>query len=164
MAMVKIIRVGKATPEEVDFENIHDGDTFFVNGIPHVADGDAHYSGDASYDGYLVYSMDGESWFPENLDRIGGKDMLTFDAIVKAIQQKQSAPNCGVTFTTDGDTIFVDFVGQAKTQIADKQAVVDVVADFIETLTGVEMTTGRYEKGDSENDALLGMYYISTNG
>ena len=70
MDMVKIIRVGETSPEEVAFEDICDGDTFFVNGVPYVADGDAHYSGDASYDGYLVYSMDGESWFPEDLDRM----------------------------------------------------------------------------------------------
>lgn len=47
-------------------KNLRDGDEFFVYGQRHVADGDAHQSGDASYDGYIVYSKDGDSYFEED--------------------------------------------------------------------------------------------------
>ena len=45
---------------------LEDGDTFTVNGVTHIADGDSHYSGDATYDGYIVYDTDGNSWFEED--------------------------------------------------------------------------------------------------
>ena len=45
---------------------IKDGDTFVIQGKEYVADGDSHYSGDASYDGYIVFDADGNSWFEED--------------------------------------------------------------------------------------------------
>ena len=37
------------------FRNLKVGDIFFQNGKPITVGEDAHLSGDASYDGYLVY-------------------------------------------------------------------------------------------------------------
>ena len=48
-----------------DMENLRKGDTFYVNGEEHVAACDTHYSGDASYDGYIVYDESGESYFSD---------------------------------------------------------------------------------------------------
>ena len=43
---------------------LKDGDVFYDwFGLEHVAAGDAHPSGDASYDGYIVYDTHGESYF-----------------------------------------------------------------------------------------------------
>lgn len=39
------------------------GDRFVINGKRYTASTDAHISGDASYDGYIIYDEDGESWF-----------------------------------------------------------------------------------------------------
>lgn len=49
-----------------EMQNLLDGDTFFVYGKTHTAKGDAHLSGDASYDGYIVYDTDDESFFEED--------------------------------------------------------------------------------------------------
>lgn len=46
-----------------EMRNLHDGDTFYVNGEKHTAKGDSHLSGDASYDGYIVYDENDNSWF-----------------------------------------------------------------------------------------------------
>ena len=68
MRYVSCIRKGDAAISPVDFESLSEGDVFFVNGQPYVVGVDAHYSGDASYDGWLLYDAQGESWFPEELD------------------------------------------------------------------------------------------------
>lgn len=39
------------------------GDRFVINGKSYTASTDTHISGDASYDGYIIYDEDGESWF-----------------------------------------------------------------------------------------------------
>ena len=39
------------------------GDVFYVNGEKHTASSDAHLSGDASCEEYIVYDEDGEGWF-----------------------------------------------------------------------------------------------------
>ena len=65
----KVICKGNETAEGVLFEDIVEGDTIFVNGKPIIVTIDAHYSGDASYDGYLLYAgYDDEGYFPEDLD------------------------------------------------------------------------------------------------
>ena len=63
--MIKKVKVGNG---HKDFTEIEAGDTVFVNGKPIVVGDDAHYSGDASYDGWLLYDTNGEGWFPEDLD------------------------------------------------------------------------------------------------
>ena len=42
------------------------GDTFIVNGEKHTASVDAHLSGDASVDCYIVYDENDESWFDDD--------------------------------------------------------------------------------------------------
>lgn len=66
--MVNIIKKGSKTLSRANFEDLKKGDVFFIKGVPHVAQDDAHFSGDASYAGYLVYDEQGESWFPEELN------------------------------------------------------------------------------------------------
>ena len=46
-------------------EDLLKGDTFYFNREKHVASCDSHYSGDSSYDGYIVYDEDGESFFSD---------------------------------------------------------------------------------------------------
>lgn len=48
--------------------NIKKGETFFVDGEMRTASTDSHLSGDASYDGYIVYDENGESWFEEDFN------------------------------------------------------------------------------------------------
>lgn len=50
----------------VDFSDIKAGDYIVALGI-YAAD-DAHYSGDADYDGYLFFADDGDGYFPEDID------------------------------------------------------------------------------------------------
>lgn len=52
----------------IPFESLDVGDMFFVNGTPHKVGIKAHISGDASYDGYLLYDDQNAGWFPEELD------------------------------------------------------------------------------------------------
>lgn len=51
------------------FDQIRKGDVFMVNGKVAVCDEPPHISGDATYDGWLLYDEDGNAWFPEDLDR-----------------------------------------------------------------------------------------------
>lgn len=51
-----------------EMRNLRNGDTFYVNGEQHTAKGDSHLSGDASYDGYIVYDENDESWFEEDFE------------------------------------------------------------------------------------------------
>lgn len=46
--------------------NLKKGDTFIVNGEKHTASVDAHLSGDASVDCYIVYDENDESWFDDD--------------------------------------------------------------------------------------------------
>lgn len=48
-----------------EFRALRDGDTFAIDGETHVAAGDAHYSGDADFNGYIVYDTTGESFFED---------------------------------------------------------------------------------------------------
>lgn len=68
--LVKVIPAGASQAEGMKFQDIRKGDTFFTDGEPHIAACDAHRSGDASYDGYLVYDKEDESYFPEDVDYI----------------------------------------------------------------------------------------------
>lgn len=65
--VITIIRAGEKNPMRSLFSEIKKGDTFFIKGQPCICEIDAHESGDASYDGYLLYDTDGDSWFPEDL-------------------------------------------------------------------------------------------------
>lgn len=65
---ISVIRKDSQIIEEVAFESLCAGDTVFAGGGICVVGEDAHYSGDASYDGYLFYDVDGEGWFPEDLE------------------------------------------------------------------------------------------------
>lgn len=62
------IRKGESEAKDIPFCDLKAGDTVFCQGIPIVIEEDAHYSGDATYDGYLAYGTDGESLFPEDVD------------------------------------------------------------------------------------------------
>lgn len=62
------IRKGETDVTTTAFSSLMAGDTFFSNGKVYTVGTDAHYSGDASYDGYLLYDSNGYSWFPEELD------------------------------------------------------------------------------------------------
>ena len=69
-----ILRKNAGGLEFAPFESIRKGDIFTAFGLIHICGEDAHYSGDASYDGYLLYDTDGEAFFPEDLDSV--EDML----------------------------------------------------------------------------------------
>ena len=52
---------------------------------------DAHLCGDASYDGYLVYDRNGNSYFPEDADLYTFEDMaknVDYDRVVKVIKNR----------------------------------------------------------------------------
>lgn len=60
---ISIIRNGERL--SVKFEELRDGDIVHSHGYQFTCVGDAHESGDASYEGYLVYS-ETDSYFPED--------------------------------------------------------------------------------------------------
>lgn len=63
-----VIRKGEANLTLAPFHSIEEGDTVFCNGYEvHVSE-DAHQSGDASYDGYLLFGDDDAAYYPEDLD------------------------------------------------------------------------------------------------
>ena len=65
---VSCILKGDNKISEVAFSSLSKGDKVFSGGDEIVVDVEAHYSGDASYDGYLFYDKEGNGWFPEDLD------------------------------------------------------------------------------------------------
>ena len=52
------------TTSRSHMEDLVDGEKFYVNGEEHTAV-DSHYSGDASYDGYIVYDENGMQYFSD---------------------------------------------------------------------------------------------------
>lgn len=68
MAYIKVQRMGDSHISLASFESLKAGDTVFHLGTPVEVAEDAHFSGDASYPGYLFYDPEGEGWFPEDLD------------------------------------------------------------------------------------------------
>ena len=60
---VEIIRNGEQ--QTVYFCDLSYGD--YIPVIGETVDIGAHYSGDASYDGWLFYDQNGNSWFPEDV-------------------------------------------------------------------------------------------------
>ena len=52
---VLVMKYGSKDIVTAPFESLRKGDVFFVRGESHTVEIDAHYSGDASYDGYLLY-------------------------------------------------------------------------------------------------------------
>lgn len=65
---VNIVKKGSEMLSRISFTDLKEGDTFFVAGRPHIAQGDAHFCGDSTYNGYLVYDLEGNSWFPNDLN------------------------------------------------------------------------------------------------
>lgn len=62
---VKIERAGKTMV--VPFSELQDGDKTIDPKYPQITcDGDAHRSGDADYDGFIVYGMNCSGYFPED--------------------------------------------------------------------------------------------------
>ena len=62
-----IVVIRDGSRKTVKFRDIKDGDIVCLqNHQTAVAKGDAHMSEDASYDGYLFYDQEGESYFPED--------------------------------------------------------------------------------------------------
>jgi len=49
---------------------LKEGDVFYVNGVEHHAESDAHPSGDASYEGYIVYGEFSNGFFEEDFPDI----------------------------------------------------------------------------------------------
>ena len=49
-----------------EMQRLEEGDKFVVCGEEHTASSDAHLSGDASVDCYIVYDEDGDSWFDDD--------------------------------------------------------------------------------------------------
>lgn len=60
---INVIRNGEQV--EVMFSEVEDGDVL-VDYPGRVVDGDAHFSGDESYDGWLFYDTDGNAYYPED--------------------------------------------------------------------------------------------------
>lgn len=68
MNTVSCIRWKDSRISEVNFETLRNGDIIFVKGNRRIVCEDAHRSDDPSYDGYLLYDIVGNSYFPEDLD------------------------------------------------------------------------------------------------
>lgn len=85
----------------VPFEDIRKEDTFFVGGNPYMAREDAHRSGDASYDGYLIYDTDGNSWFPGDVDMVA-KDRYDPDGYIPRLIRVAEQKNWTVMELSDG--------------------------------------------------------------
>ena len=62
--------VGTKVTTREEMRLLREGDVFYVGGAQHTANGDAHPSGDASYDGYVVYDESGEGWFEEDFPAV----------------------------------------------------------------------------------------------
>lgn len=67
---VKVIRKGTTEETECAFKDLKEGDTFFCKGNPFTVGVDCHESGDASWEGYLLYDTEGRDWEPEELDTL----------------------------------------------------------------------------------------------
>lgn len=61
---VTIIRDGKK--QSVRFCDLEEGDHVVSNGYDFIVGDDAHHSGDATYDGWLVYDTKGTDYYPED--------------------------------------------------------------------------------------------------
>ena len=96
-----------------EMTEIKDGDTFVYNGTEHIADGDAHLSGDASCDEYIVYDTDGESFFQFEFPNVAGRWKIGQDGrpycfSCKTPQDKMSnyCPHCGASLSApDGNDV-----------------------------------------------------------
>lgn len=89
--IVKGVKKGTAALTGILFRDLKTGDTFFQNGKPIMVGEDAHLCGDASYDGYLVYDRNGNSYFPEDADLYTFEDMaknVDYDRVVKVIKNR----------------------------------------------------------------------------
>lgn len=51
-----------------DMKDLRKGDCFYIKGVRHIASSDAHLSGDATCDEYIVYDEDGNSWFEKDFE------------------------------------------------------------------------------------------------
>ena len=60
----------KNVTTRVQMQGLKKGDEFFVNGKRHVATTDAHVSGDATCDEYVVYDEMGEGWFETDFPKV----------------------------------------------------------------------------------------------
>ena len=47
-------------------QELKKGDAFYVNDKKYTASSDSHYSGDATYDGYIVFDENGDGWFEDD--------------------------------------------------------------------------------------------------
>lgn len=65
---VRISRQGQRMT--VPFRKVKAGDIVLDRQVLCVVADDAHYSGDASYPGWMFYDRDGESWFPEDFGAV----------------------------------------------------------------------------------------------
>ena len=63
---ISCVKKGDTRISKTTFEELEAGDIFFSHGIPYTVGVEAHYSGDASYDGYLLYDENDREWFPED--------------------------------------------------------------------------------------------------
>ena len=66
--MKRLIKSLKNTTVE-EMKKLKDGDKFVIHNVEYTAQGDSHLSGDASYDGYIVYDTDGEGWFESDFEK-----------------------------------------------------------------------------------------------
>lgn len=77
--LCRVIPCGSTEEKEVAFCEIQEGDTIFIGGMPLKVTYESHYSGDATYDGYLLYAEDEEGlypedgYFPEDLDEASAR-------------------------------------------------------------------------------------------
>lgn len=95
--MVKIFRHEPENKEMyIPFEEIRKGDTVYVKDGTVIAADDAHYSGDASYDGYLFYDTYGNSVFPEDIKPAPYRNMkinMTFTTeVIGELRDKLGIP------------------------------------------------------------------------
>ena len=60
----------KKTKEKIlaPFNTIREGDYFFINGTAYKCGSNAQYYNGPRYQGYIVFDVDGQVWYPQNLD------------------------------------------------------------------------------------------------
>ena len=128
---VNIIRDGKEM--EVSFCELKANDIALLpSGSKLCIGGDAHISGDSTYEGWLVYDEQGNSYFPEDFEReIQEQRGSSLDSCISALlaQLPKCPDQARHGFWTDGSVIFCQ--GESAAEAA------EAVAKFLEDL-GVE--------------------------
>ena len=69
MKLCAVIRANGVSLDLVPFNSIKKGDWFTAGGYLRQCGEKPHLSGDATFDGYLLFDTEGNVWFPEDVER-----------------------------------------------------------------------------------------------